>query len=100
MVELAPMDIPSSKERSLKGEKLVFSLLVFVETIKSIRPFTRSTTKQHVPMEDDASKSSSEKKDKSHPSNHPIEIIDINTPPREINPTFKRLRRQELKMTN
>jgi hypothetical protein len=45
-------------------------------------------------MEDDAAEASTQQKDKAQPSKHPIEIIDINTPPHESNPTFKRLRRQ------
>jgi hypothetical protein len=45
-------------------------------------------------MEDDAAEASAQQKDKAQPSKQPIEIIDINTPPHESNPTFKRLRRQ------
>jgi hypothetical protein len=92
--EPTPMEISSSKERSLKGKKLIFSPPVVAETIKPRRPFTRSTAKQHVPMEDGATEASTQQKDKAQPSKHPIEIIDINTPPHESNPTFKRLRRQ------
>jgi hypothetical protein len=64
MVKPTLMEIPSSKERKLKGKKLVFSPPVAVETIKSRRPFTRSTTKQHVPMEDDTTEASAQQKDK------------------------------------
>ena len=49
MEEYIPMEIPSSKIGKLKGKKLVFSLPVAAEKVKSRRPFTRSTTKQHVP---------------------------------------------------
>ena len=52
VVEPTPMEIPSSKTRKLKGKKLVFSPPVDAATIKYRIPFTRSTTKQHVPMED------------------------------------------------
>jgi hypothetical protein len=92
--EPTPMEIPSSKARSLKGKKLVFSPSVAAETVKSRRPFTRSTTKQHVPMEDGTTETSAQQKDKVQFSKKPMEVIDINTPPHESNPTFKRLRRQ------
>jgi hypothetical protein len=51
MVECSPMETSSSKARSLKGKKLVFSPHVVVEVVKPRRPFTRSTTKQHVFVE-------------------------------------------------
>jgi hypothetical protein len=85
------MEISSSKAWILKGKKLIFSPPVDAETIKFRRPFTGSTTKQHAPMEDSAVEASSNQKDKDQPSKKPLEIIDINTPPHESNPTFKRL---------
>jgi hypothetical protein len=94
VAEPTPMEISSSKIRSLKGKKLVFSPPVVAETIKPRRPFTRSTTKQHIPVEEGTSKASAQQKDKTQPSKKPIEIIDINSPSHESNPTFKRLRRQ------
>jgi hypothetical protein len=48
VAEPAPMETSSSKVRSLKGKKLVFSSPVVVEVVKPRRPFTRSTTKQHI----------------------------------------------------
>jgi hypothetical protein len=92
--EPTPMDISLIKERSLKGKKLAFSPPVVVGTIKFRRPFTRLAAKKHVPMEDGEAESSAQQKDKSQNSKYPIDIIYINTPPHEINPTFKRLRRQ------
>jgi hypothetical protein len=87
-----PMEISSGKARSLKGKKLIFSPHVVAETNKFRRPFIGSTAKQHVPMEDDATEASAQQKEKAQPSKQHIEIIDINTPPHDNNPTFKRLR--------
>jgi hypothetical protein len=92
--ETTPMEISSSKARSLKGKKLIFSPHVSVETVKPRIPFTRSTTKHHIPMEEAIEEASTQQKDKAQPSKNPIEIIDIKTPPNESNPTFKRPRRQ------
>jgi hypothetical protein len=94
MAEPTPMEISSSKSSNLKGKTIVFFASVAVETIKFRRPFTRSITKQHVPMKDGAEKTSAQQKDKAQLSNHLIKIIDINTPPHESNPTFKRPRWQ------
>jgi len=94
VAEPTPMETSSSKVRSLKGKKLVFSPPVVVEAIKPRRPFTRSATKQLIPMEEDTSKASAQQKDKTQPSKQPIEIIEINSPSHESNPTFKRPRRQ------
>jgi hypothetical protein len=57
-------------------------------------PFTRLATKNHISMEEGISKASSQQKDKTQPSKKPIEIIEINSPSHESNPTFKRLGRQ------
>jgi hypothetical protein len=55
-------------------------------------------------VEEGTTETSSQQKDKAQPSKHPVEIIDINTPPHESNPTFKRLMRQlkdtRVEMTN
>ena len=91
MVEPTPMEIPSIKARKLKGKKLVFSPLVVAETVKFRRHFTRSRTKQHVPIKDGTTETSSQQKDKVQFSKQPMEVIYINTHPHEINPTFKRL---------
>jgi chromosome segregation ATPase len=88
------MEIPSSKTRKVERKKTCFSPPVVAEKVKSRRPFTRSTTKQHVPIKDGTTETSSQQKDKFHISKNPMEVIDINTPPHESNPTFKRLRRQ------
>jgi hypothetical protein len=50
MEEPKPMDISPSKERSFKGKKLIFSPPVVVEIVKIRIPFTKSTSKQHIPM--------------------------------------------------
>jgi hypothetical protein len=94
MDEPTPMEISSSKSRNLKGKYIVFSPPVAAKTIKFRRPFTISTTKQHVLIEDDATKSTSQQNDKAQLSKQPIKIIDISTPPHETNPTFKRLWRK------
>jgi hypothetical protein len=69
------IEIPSSKARKLKGKKLVFSPPVAVETVKSRRPFTRSTAKQHVPMEDDTAEASAQQKDKVQFSKKPWRLL-------------------------
>jgi hypothetical protein len=92
--EPTPTEIPSSKSRILKGKNLVFSPSVATDKVKLSRPFTRSTTRNHVPLKDDTTETSAQQKDKFHYSKNPIEVIDINTPHHESNPTFKRLRRQ------
>jgi len=89
-----PMEISSSKERSLKDKKPIFSPPITAEIVKPRRPFTRLATKQHILVEDSAIEASTQQKDKAQPSKKPIEIIDINTAPHESNPNFKRLRRQ------
>ena len=94
MVEPTPMEIPSSKLKSLKGKNISFSPPVVVEKVKPRRPFTRSASKQHVPMKDGTTETSSHQKEKSRSSRKPIEVIDIITPRHESNPTFKRLMRQ------
>jgi hypothetical protein len=86
-----PTKISSSEIRSLKGKRLVFSPPIFVEMIKPRIPFTRSSTKKHILVEEGTSKASSQQKDKTHPLNQPIEIIEIISPSHESNPTFKRL---------
>jgi hypothetical protein len=58
VVETTPMEISSSKIRSMKGKKLFFSPHVVVETVNPRRPFTRSTTKQHIPVEEGTTKAS------------------------------------------
>jgi hypothetical protein len=87
------MEISSSKARKLKGKKLVFSPPVVAETVKSRRPFTRSVAKQHAPIKDGTTETSTQKNDKFYFSKQPMEVIDISTP-HESNRTFKRLRRQ------
>jgi hypothetical protein len=72
VAEPTPMEISSSKARSLKGKKLIFSPPVVAETTKPRRPFTRSTNKQHVPMEDGAVEASSQQKYEAQLSKHPI----------------------------
>jgi hypothetical protein len=57
--ELSPMETSSSKVRSLKGKKLVFSPHVFVEAVKPRRPLTRSVAKHHIHVKEGTSKSSS-----------------------------------------
>jgi hypothetical protein len=64
MVEPIPMEISPNKVRSLKGKKLIFSPLVAAETVKPRRPFTRSTTKQHVHEEEGTTEASTQQKDK------------------------------------
>jgi hypothetical protein len=54
------MEIPSSKSMKLKGKKLVFSPPVVAETVKYRIPFTRLAAKQHVPMEEDTTKASTD----------------------------------------
>jgi hypothetical protein len=44
LTEPTPMEISSSKIKSFKGNKLVFSPHVAAKTVKPRRPFTRSTT--------------------------------------------------------
>jgi hypothetical protein len=88
------METSSSKARSLKGNKLVFSPPVVAEVVKPRRPFTRSTTKKHVSMEEGASRAPTQQIIKTHPLKQPIEIIEIKSPSDERDPTFKSLRRQ------
>ena len=45
-------------------------------------------------MEDGTTETSAQQKDKIYFSKQPMEVIDINTPPHESNPTFKILGRQ------
>jgi hypothetical protein len=89
-----PMEISSSKERSLKDKKPIFSPPITAEIVKPRRPFTRLATKQHILVEDSAIEASTQQKDKAQPSKKPIDIIYIKTPHHESNPTFKRLKRQ------
>jgi hypothetical protein len=91
--EPSPMDIPSSKPRSLKGKELDFWPPVVVDKVKPRRPFTRSIDRQHVPMKYDTTETSAQQKDKSQSSKKPIEFIDINTHHHESNPTYKRIKR-------
>jgi hypothetical protein len=88
------VEIPSIKTEKLKGKKLVFNPLVAAEKVKSRRLFTRSVAKQHAPIKDGTTKMSCPQKEKIHIPKKPMEVIDINTPPHEGNPTFKRLKRQ------
>jgi hypothetical protein len=94
VAEPAPMGTSSSKARSLKGKKLVFSSPVVVEVVKPRRPFTRSTTKKHVSVEEGTSRASTQPTDKTKPLKKKIEIIEIKSPSDERDPTFKRLRKQ------
>jgi hypothetical protein len=94
MAECSPMETSSSKERNLKGKKLVFSPPVAAESVMPKRPFTRSTTRQHVSVEEGASRAPSQQTVKTKPLKEPIEIIEIKSPSDESDPTFKRLRRQ------
>jgi hypothetical protein len=67
VAEPSPMETSSSKARSLKGKKLVFSPPVVAEVVKPRRPFTRSTTKQHVSVEEGASRAPSQQTVKTKP---------------------------------
>ena len=90
----SPMETSSSKERSLKGKKLVFSPPVAAEVVKPRRPLTISTTKKHVSVEQGSSRAPTKKTIKTKPLKNPIEIIEIKSPSNERDPTFKMLRKQ------
>jgi hypothetical protein len=94
MENLIPMEVPSSKSTCLRGRKLVFPSPIALEKVKPRRPFTRATTKKNVHVKDDVVETLAYRKGKSESLEHPIEIFDITTPQHEINPTFKRLKRQ------
>jgi len=93
LAEPSPMETSSSKSRSLKGKKLVFSPHVVAEVVKPRRPLTISTTKKHVSVEEGTSRASAQKTVKTQPLKQPIEIIEIKSPSDEKDPTFKRLRK-------
>jgi cell division protein FtsB len=88
------METSSNKERNMTGNKLVFSPPVAAEYVMPKRPFTRSTTKKHVSMEEGASRAPSQQTIKTKPLKEPTEIIETKCPSDERDPTFKRLRRQ------
>jgi hypothetical protein len=94
VVEPSPMETSSSKARSLKGKKLVFSPPVAAKVLKPRRSFTRSRTKQHVSMEEGSSRAPTQQTVKTQPLKQPIEIIEIKSPSNERDPTFKMLRKQ------
>jgi hypothetical protein len=94
MEDPIPMEVPSSKPTGLRGRKLVFPSPIVADKVKPRRPFTRATTKKNVPVKDDATETSTQRKGKSKYFEQPIEIVDITTPQHESNPTFKRLKRQ------
>jgi hypothetical protein len=59
MADPTPMEVPSSKPTGLRGRKLVFSSPIAIDKVNPERLFTRATTKQNVPVKDDAAKTSS-----------------------------------------
>jgi hypothetical protein len=67
MEECSPMETSSRKERNLKGKKLVFSPPVAAEYVMPKRPFTRSTTKKHVSVEEGASRAPAQQTVKTKP---------------------------------
>jgi hypothetical protein len=93
MEEYSPMETSSSKARNMKGKKLVFSPPIVAESIMPRIPFTISTVRKHVSMEEGASKAPNQQIVKTKPLKEPIEIIEIKSPSDESDPTFKRLRR-------
>jgi len=94
MADPIPMEIPSSKPRALKGKKLVFFPPIVADKVKPRMPFTRASKEKHILVKDDTKKAPPEEKGKYQSFMQPIEVVDITTPHNEINPTFKRLKRQ------
>jgi hypothetical protein len=94
MPDPSPVEVPSTKATSLRGRKLVFPSPSAADKVKARRPLTRETTKQEIPVKDDAVGVSAQRKGKSIAVENPVEIIDITTPQKESNHTFKRLKRQ------
>jgi hypothetical protein len=90
----SPVEVPSTKATCLRGRKLVFPSPSVADKVKARRPLTRAATKKEIPMKDDAVGVSSQRKGKSIVVEKPVEIIDITTPKKERNHTFKRLKRQ------
>jgi len=71
MEKCSPMETSSSKERNLKGNKYFFSPLVAAESVMPKIPFTRSTTRQHISVEEGASKAPTQKIVKTKPLKEP-----------------------------
>jgi hypothetical protein len=46
------VEVPSTKDTSLRGRKLVFPSPSIADKVKARRPLTRATTKQEIPVED------------------------------------------------
>jgi hypothetical protein len=59
MEDIIPMEVPSRKPTCLRGRKLVFSSPIAADKVNPRRPFTRETTKKHVLVKDDTTKTSS-----------------------------------------
>jgi hypothetical protein len=59
MAYLIPMEIPSSKSTGLRGRNIFFPSPIVADKVKPRRPFTRETSKQNVPVKDDAAETSS-----------------------------------------
>jgi hypothetical protein len=94
MPDPSPVEVPSTKATGLRGRKLVFPSPSAADKVKSRRPLTRAATKQEIPVKNDAVGVSTQRKGKSIVVEKPVEIIDITTPQKESNHTFKRLKRQ------
>jgi hypothetical protein len=88
------IEAPSTKDIGLRGRKLAFPSPSAIDKVKARRPLTREISKQEIPMKDYAVGVSSERKGKSIAAEKPVEIIDITTPQKESNHTFKRLKIQ------
>jgi hypothetical protein len=67
MAECSPIKTSSSKSRNLKGKKLIFSPPIATESIMPKRPFTRSTTRHHISMEEGASRAPTQQTVKTKP---------------------------------